>query len=362
MTKTLTARGGALSALALVLAFAAPLAPAEAQSRGEPRAERVQIRTERAQPRAGRPALQPRAERPAPVERPARAERGPQRDGFGGDVMRRAQRAGAPDARPVGMQRGEAPARHADVIDRRSERRAEVVDRRSERRAETIERRGERRADRLEWLDRDRAAETVERRTERRADVIERRGDRRADRIEDRGDRRADGFGDRVDRRLTRVEGRDNRDGREWRDGHRDGDWRDHPRDARRDRRNWRRDDWRWNYGGWNGWDNRHFDRWDRRWRSNRDYNWAFYRSANRYHYRLGPYFAPFRSHRYSRLNIGFFLDSLFFQPRYFINDPWDYRLPPVYGPYRWVRYYDDVVLVDVYTGEVVDVIYDFFW
>jgi len=26
------------------------------------------------------------------------------------------------------------------------------------------------------------------------------------------------------------------------------------------------------------------------------------------------------------------------------------------------VRYYDDVVLVDTYTGEVVDVIYDFFW
>ena len=33
-----------------------------------------------------------------------------------------------------------------------------------------------------------------------------------------------------------------------------------------------------------------------------------------------------------------------------------------LYGPYRWVRYYDDVLLVDVYSGEVVDVIYDFFW
>jgi len=26
------------------------------------------------------------------------------------------------------------------------------------------------------------------------------------------------------------------------------------------------------------------------------------------------------------------------------------------------VRYYDDAVLVNIYTGEVVDVIYDFFW
>ena len=32
------------------------------------------------------------------------------------------------------------------------------------------------------------------------------------------------------------------------------------------------------------------------------------------------------------------------------------------HGPYRWVRYYDDVLLVDIYSGEVVDVIYDFFW
>ncbi|MEM9502190.1 MAG: RcnB family protein, partial [Pseudomonadota bacterium] len=71
---------------------------------------------------------------------------------------------------------------------------------------------------------------------------------------------------------------------------------------------------------------------------------------------------APFRGHRYNRFQIGFFLDRLFFQPRYFINDPWAYRLPAAYGPYRWVRYYDDVILVDLYTGEVVDVIHDFFW
>jgi hypothetical protein len=52
----------------------------------------------------------------------------------------------------------------------------------------------------------------------------------------------------------------------------------------------------------------------------------------------------------------------MFYGSNYWINDPWQYRLPPVYGPYRWVRYYDDVLLVDVYSGEVVDVIYDFFW
>jgi hypothetical protein len=55
-------------------------------------------------------------------------------------------------------------------------------------------------------------------------------------------------------------------------------------------------------------------------------------------------------------------LDSLFFGQNYWISDPFYYRLPEVYGPYRWVRYYDDALLVDIYSGQVVDVIYDFFW
>nr|WP_269748161.1 RcnB family protein [Alteripontixanthobacter muriae] len=61
-------------------------------------------------------------------------------------------------------------------------------------------------------------------------------------------------------------------------------------------------------------------------------------------------------------MNIGIQLGSAFYGSRYWINDPWQYRLPEVYGPYRWTRYYDDVLLVNIYTGEVVDVIYDFFW
>ena len=72
--------------------------------------------------------------------------------------------------------------------------------------------------------------------------------------------------------------------------------------------------------------------------------------------------YAPYRNYSYRRLTIGFFLDQLFFGQNYWINDPGYYRLPDVYGPYRWVRYYDDAVLVDAYSGEVVDVIYNFFW
>ena len=39
------------------------------------------------------------------------------------------------------------------------------------------------------------------------------------------------------------------------------------------------------------------------------------------------------------------------------------YRLPyRAAGHVRWVRYWDDALLVDIYTGEVVDVIHNFFW
>jgi Ni/Co efflux regulator RcnB len=101
---------------------------------------------------------------------------------------------------------------------------------------------------------------------------------------------------------------------------------------------------------------------WNRSWRDDRRYNWRDYRQQYGNRYRLGSYYSPYRNHRYTRFSIGFSLNSLFYSQRYWINDPWQYRLPPADGGYRWVRYYDDVLLVDTYSGEVVDVIYDFFW
>jgi hypothetical protein len=111
--------------------------------------------------------------------------------------------------------------------------------------------------------------------------------------------------------------------------------------------------------GSWRGRDGR---TWNRDWRNNNNYNWYSYRNQYRDRYRLGRYYAPYSNYRYNRLSIGFFLDNVFFGSRYWINDPGYYRLPPAYGGLRWVRYYDDALLVDTYSGEVVDVIYDFFW
>ncbi len=171
-------------------------------------------------------------------------------------------------------------------------------------------------------------------------------------------DRRRDDGQYRDGRRDGRADGQ-YRDGRSegYRDGSRNGTWWEGGRD-RRSNDDWRRDrrgDGRQDYRG----DHR---RWDRDWRRDRRYDWNSYRRYNRDNFSIGLYYAPYRNYSYSRLSIGYFLDSLFLSNRYWINDPWQYRLPDVYGPYRWVRYYNDVVLVDTYTGEVVDVIHDFFW
>lgn len=129
--------------------------------------------------------------------------------------------------------------------------------------------------------------------------------------------------------------------------------------------RNGQRDSWRGNTSRGESWRGDHRDRrdWDRSsWRRDNRYDWQRYRDSHRSNYRIGRYYAPYHNYSYRRLGIGFSLGSMFYGRNYWINDPWSYRLPEVYGPYRWVRYYDDVLLVDTYTGEVVDVIYDFFW
>ena len=174
--------------------------------------------------------------------------------------------------------------------------------------------------------------------------------DRRWDRDNDnRVDRRWDGDRNgQVDRRWDRN-----------RDGNLDRRW-DRNRDDRLDRRYDRDRDGVWDRR--DRYDNRTGRRWDNRWRNDRRYDWWSHRQRYSDVYRLGRYYSPYRDWRYRRVNIGFSLWPLFYSERYWISDPWTYRLPDVWGPYRWVRYYDDALLVDVRSGEVVDVIYDFFW
>ncbi|QGN56214.1 hypothetical protein GKE62_00340 [Novosphingobium sp. Gsoil 351] len=147
-----------------------------------------------------------------------------------------------------------------------------------------------------------------------------------------------------------------------YRNGYRDGRTADNYRD-RRDQSQAYRQGYDGGYRGGYTSSSRDHRRWDRNdWRRDNRYNWSSYRNQHRDIYRVGRYYSPYNSYRYSRLNIGFFLQPLFYSQNYWIDDPYQYRLPEAYGPYRWVRYYDDALLVDIYSGEVVDVIHDFFW
>lgn len=141
----------------------------------------------------------------------------------------------------------------------------------------------------------------------------------------------------------------------------------------RRDRqRNWDRErgwdrsdaDWR-DFGGdqWRSAERRDWgSRWNRGWREDGRYDWSRWRSANRNLYRLPRYYSPYGGAGYRRFGPGAALDPIFFGQNYWLSDPFVYRLPPTYAPYRWVRYYNDALLVDIRQGLVVDMVYDIFW
>lgn len=101
--------------------------------------------------------------------------------------------------------------------------------------------------------------------------------------------------------------------------------------------------------------------RWSRDWRGDHRYDWRGHRNHHRSLFRLGHYYDPY-GWNYRHFSIGYSLWPNYYGSNYWLNDPWQYRLPPAYGPYRWVRYYDDALLVNIYTGQVVDVVYNFFW
>jgi len=100
---------------------------------------------------------------------------------------------------------------------------------------------------------------------------------------------------------------------------------------------------------------------WSTNWRHNSKYDWNNYRHKHRSRFHLGFYFDPF-GWGYQPYQIGWRLWPSYYSNRYWINDPWQYRLPYAPPGYQWVRYYNDAVLVDTWTGDVVDVLYNFFW
>ncbi|HEV2530600.1 RcnB family protein [Phenylobacterium sp.] len=82
---------------------------------------------------------------------------------------------------------------------------------------------------------------------------------------------------------------------------------------------------------------------------------------ASHHRFRDRPYRRPphFFVHAWS---FGEFLPPAWYGPEYLIADWWDYDLPaPPYG-YDWVRVGDDAVLVEDYSGRIVQVVRALFW
>lgn len=89
--------------------------------------------------------------------------------------------------------------------------------------------------------------------------------------------------------------------------------------------------------------------------------DWRDYRRTHRSVYTMPRYMAP-RGHSYRIVRTGATLRPAFYSRGYWIADPYRYRLPRVTGAQRWVRYGNDVVLVNTRNGRVLQVINGFFY
>jgi Ni/Co efflux regulator RcnB len=76
---------------------------------------------------------------------------------------------------------------------------------------------------------------------------------------------------------------------------------------------------------------------------------------------RRSQYVAPYRGWTYRAIAPGAQLRSGFYSDRYLV-DPARYRLRPVGRYQRWIRYGDDLLLVNVRTGRVIQVLRNRYW
>ena len=89
--------------------------------------------------------------------------------------------------------------------------------------------------------------------------------------------------------------------------------------------------------------------------------DWRDYRRAHPDAFRRGGYQGP-SGYRYRPVNPGYRFAPGYYGRNYWINDWQNYRLARPLGYQRWVRYGNDVVLVDVRSGIAVSVYNGFFY
>ena len=77
----------------------------------------------------------------------------------------------------------------------------------------------------------------------------------------------------------------------------------------------------------------------------------------DRRHQQASRYEAPYRNWSQSTPAVGTRLRSKFYGTRYAISNPHHYRLGTAARGQRWIRYGDDVLLVNVRSGRVAEVL-----
>jgi Ni/Co efflux regulator RcnB len=73
-------------------------------------------------------------------------------------------------------------------------------------------------------------------------------------------------------------------------------------------------------------------------------------------------YVAPYRNWRYRPVTVGYRLQPSFYGSRYYINDYGNYRVRAPGRYQRWIRYGNDLLLVNVRTGRVLQVVHYRYW
>jgi len=107
--------------------------------------------------------------------------------------------------------------------------------------------------------------------------------------------------------------------------------------------------------------DSRHRDvRWSTNWRNDHRYDWRDRRRHHHSLFHLGLFIDPF-GWDYQPFSIGYRLWPAYYGNQYWI-DPSLYGLPYPPPGCVWIRYWNDAILVDTYSGTTLDVIPNFFW
>ncbi len=73
-------------------------------------------------------------------------------------------------------------------------------------------------------------------------------------------------------------------------------------------------------------------------------------------------YVAPYRNWRYRTVTTGYQLRPAFYGQRYWVNDYGRYNVAAPRPNLRWVRYGNDLVLVNVRSGRVIEVRHNVGW